>query len=447
VSIIILLGVLIFVHELGHFLVAKYFNVKVLRFSLGFGPRLIGKTWGETEYRLSLIPLGGYVNLMGQSEEEEVPEEEKHRSFCSQSVLRRMAIVAAGPLFNFFWAIIVLAVIYMYGIPALSAKIVGVMEKSPAFKAGLMENDVVTHINGKNVRAWNDMTKHIEASAGSPLRFDFKRDDVRYFAMVTPIQSRDKNLFGEEVDSYTIGVVHPVLSAKIGRVMEKSPAFKAGLMKNDVITHINGKSIGTWSDMTKHIEDSAGSPLKFDFKRDDARYSAMVAPVMSKGKNHLGEEVDKYMIGVEISKDFDEVTLRFNPVLALWKATKDTAYFSYLTVAGLGKMVVGAISPRQNLGGPIAIFQMAGEAARIGVITFLHLMALISISLAVINLFPVPILDGGHLLFFFIELCKGSPVSVKCQEYAYKAGLAILIMLMIFVFWNDLDKIFPGFLF
>ena len=357
VSITILLGILIFVHELGHFLVAKYFNVKVLRFSLGFGPRLIGKTWGETEYRLSLVPLGGYVNLLGQSEEEEeeIPEEDRPRSFSHQSVLRRMAIVAAGPLFNLFWAIIVLAIIYMWGIPALSAKIGKVIEASPAYKAGLMENDVITRINGQHIKTWDNMSKSIEGSRGASLRFEFKRDDILYFAMITP--------------------------------------------------------------------------------------------AITKGKNHFGEDIDRYVIGVEVSKDFDQVTMRFNPFMALWKATKDTAYFSQLTVVGLGKMIIGAISARQNLSGPISIFRMAGQVAEVGIIPFLHLMALISISLAIINLFPVPILDGGHLVFFLIELCKGSPVSVKYQEYAYKAGLAFIVLLMIFVFWNDIDRIFPGFLF
>ena len=355
VSIIILLGVLIFVHELGHFLVAKYFNVKVLKFSLGFGPRLIGRTWGETEYRLSLIPLGGYVNLLGQSDEEEIPEEDKPRSFSEQSVLRRMAIVAAGPLFNLFWAIIVLAVVYMYGFPALSAKIGKVIEKSPAYKAGLMENDVITSINGQPVKTWDNMAKSIEGSGGAPLRFEFKRDDVLYFAMI--------------------------------------------------------------------------------------------APAVTKGQNHFGEKIDRYVIGVEASKDFDRVMIRFNPFMAIWKATKDTAYFSYVTVVGIGKMIIGAISARENLSGPISIFRMAGQVAEVGVIPFLHLMALISISLAIINLFPVPILDGGHLVFFLIELCKGSPVSAKGQEYAYKAGLAFIVVLMIFVFWNDIDRIFPGFLF
>lgn len=355
VSITILLGVLIFVHELGHFLVAKYFKVKVLRFSLGFGPRLIGKTWGETEYRLSLVPLGGYVNLLGQSEDEEIPEEDKPRSFSQQSVLRRVAIVAAGPLFNLFWAIIVLAVVYMYGLPALSAKIGKVVEKSPAYRAGLMENDVITGINGRHIKTWDDMTKSIAGSAGATLRFEFKRDNVLYFAMITP--------------------------------------------------------------------------------------------AATKGKNHFGEETDRYVIGVEAPKDFEEVMIRYNPFVALWKAAKDTVYFSQLTLVGIGKIIIGAISARENLSGPISIFRMAGQVAEVGVIPFLYLMALISISLAVINLFPIPILDGGHLLFFLIEFCKGSPVSVKWQEYAYKAGLAFLVVLMIFVFWNDIDRIFPGFLF
>jgi regulator of sigma E protease len=229
--------------------------------------------------------------------------------------------------------------------------------------------------------------------------------------------------------------------------MEKSPAYTAGLMENDVITSIDGKRIKTWDNMSKSIEKSAGASLKFQFKREDVLYFATVTPVVAKGKNPFGQEIDRYVIGVEAPKDFEGVMVRFNPIAALWKATKDTAYFSQLTVVGLGKMLVGTISARQNLSGPISIFGMSGEFAKKGIIPFLHLMALISISLAIINLFPIPILDGGHMVFFFIELCKGSPVSVKWQEYSYKAGLVFLIVLMIFVFWNDIDRIFPGFLF
>ena len=346
VSMIILLGVLIFAHEFGHFIAAKKSGVGVLKFSLGFGPKLFGKKIGETEYLLSAIPLGGYVKLLGESDVEGLSEEEQQRSFSRQPVLKRIVIVAAGPAFNFLLAIMIFTVVYMVGIPTLTSTIGTVQENSAAYEAGLKEGDVIIAIDGVKVSRWSRLAETIGASEGRTLKIFFNRDGIRQDVTVKPKLQKSKNIFGEEVDSYKLGI---------------SPAAKT-------------------------------------------------------------------------------VIERMNPLEAGWVSLKQTWLISRLTLLSIVKIVEGVISPK-TLGGPILIAQMAGTQAREGVVPFILFMALLSINLAILNLLPVPVLDGGHLLFYFIEIVKGSEVSVKWREMANQVGFVLLIILMIFVFIIDIDRL------
>ena len=343
---IILLGVLIFAHEFGHFIMAKKSGVGVLKFSLGFGPKLFGKKIGETEYLLSAFPLGGYVKLLGESDVEGLSEEEQKRSFSRQPVLKRILIVAAGPAFNFLLAIVIFAVVYMVGIPALTSEIGAVQEDSAAYEAGLKEGDVIIAIDGRKISRWNRLAETIAASEGRTLKISFDRDSIRKDVTVKPKSQKSKNIFGEEVDAYKLGV---------------SPAPKT-------------------------------------------------------------------------------VIERMNPLEAGWASLKQTWLISRLTVLSLVKMVEGVVSPK-TLGGPIMIAQMAGTQAREGLIPFILFMALLSINLAILNLLPVPVLDGGHLLFYLVEIVKGSEVSIKWREMANQVGFVLLIILMIFVFMMDIDRL------
>ncbi|MDD5724190.1 MAG: RIP metalloprotease RseP [Syntrophales bacterium] len=347
VSVIILLGVLIFVHELGHFLVAKWSGVGVLKFSLGFGPRLIGKKIGETEYILSAIPLGGYVKMLGESEDEEdLPPDDEKRSFLKQPAFRRIAIVAAGPLFNFLFAILAFAVVY------------------------------------------------------------------------------------------TIGV--PVSTSMVGVVQEDGPAFKAGLLSGDVITAINDKEISRWSDLASAVNESEGKQLKVRIDRDSRIFDVYVIPESIKSKNVFGEEIDIYRIGVGIS---DETVIeRKGPVGALSTGTQQAWGWTKLTCLGMVKILQGVVSPKE-LGGPILIAQMAGSQASKGLAPFIFLMAVLSVNLGVLNLLPVPILDGGHIAFFLIEAATGRAVSMRWREMAQQVGFFLLMLLMIFVFYNDIARI------
>ena len=345
---IIVLGVLIFFHEFGHFLIARLFGVGVEKFSLGFGPRLIGKKIGITDYRLSAIPLGGYVKMVGEEPDAEITPEYLPLSFTHKHVAKRMLIVAAGPVFN-----ILLAIIIFFGI---------------FFVSGTF-----------------------------------------------------------------------IMKPSIGSVREGSPAATAGLEKGDLITRINGAEISSWDEMAEIINASEGSPLSISVQRQESILNFSIAPEQIPTQNIFGENIQRYVIGITASGQ------SFSRSLNFFEALSESLIQSYrvteLMVVIIAKLIKGDIST-DTLGGPIMIAQMAGDSAKAGVGSLIFFIALISINLAIINLLPIPVLDGGHLLFFLIEAIKGSPVSIKVREVAQQVGLFILILLMILVFYNDISRIF-----
>ena len=348
VSLIIVLGVLIFFHELGHFLVARLLGVGVERFSLGFGPKLIGKTIGITEYQISAIPLGGYVKMIGESPDSELDPSDIPISFTHKHVFKRILIVAAGPFFN-----ILLALIIFFGIFQIS---------------GLL-----------------------------------------------------------------------ILKPGIGAVNEGTPAYMAGLKKNDLVVSIDGVDISSWEDMANAIMASKGKTLAISVLRGDKILTKNVTPEVKKFKNIFNEDVDRYVIGITASGEVFKKNLNF--FQAVSESINQTYQITALTIKGVVKLFQGTVSPK-TLGGPIMIAQMAGQQAKEGVVNLIFFIALISINLAILNFLPIPVLDGGHLLFFFIEAIKGSPVSVKVREISQQAGIFVLILLMIYVFYNDIARVF-----
>ena len=347
-SLIIVLGVLIFFHELGHFLVARLLGVGVEKFSLGFGPKLIGKKIGITEYQISAIPLGGYVKMVGESPDSELDPSEIPISFTHKHVLKRILIVAAGPFFN-----ILLALIIFFGIFQIS---------------GLL-----------------------------------------------------------------------ILKPGIGNVDEGSPAYIAGLKKNDLVVSIDGVDISSWEDMANTIMGSKGKTLAISVLRGDTVLTKNVTPEVKKVKNLFNEDVERYVIGVTASGEVFKKDLNF--FQAVSESVNQTYQITALTIKGVIKLFQGTVSPK-TLGGPIMIAQIAGQQAKEGVVNLIFFIALISINLAILNFLPIPVLDGGHLLFFFIEAVKGSPVSVKVREISQQAGIFVLILLMIYVFYNDIARVF-----
>lgn len=348
-SFIIVLGVLVFAHELGHFLLAKRLGVGVLTFSLGFGPKILGKRIGETQYQIAAVPLGGFVKLVGENPEEEVREELRDRSFSHQPIWKRALIIAAGPFFNFFLAIVLFSTVNLFGIPYSPPKVGEVNPDLPAQAAGLKKGDLILSIDGRDLKSWEDLSRIIRNSQGKELTLRVKREDQIFEVKVTPKASTVKNLFGEEVTTFVIGITH-------------SGEF-------------------------------------------------------------LIEKV--------------------NPLVAIGKGFVQTYQGIKLTVIGIVKLIQRVI-PAKTIGGPILIAQMAGEQAKRGIVSLVLFMAVLSINLGVINLFPIPILDGGHFIFLGLEAILRRPISIRKMEIAQQIGLALIILLMLLAFYNDLIRIlFP----
>ena len=346
---VVVLGILIFFHELGHFLLAKAFGVKVLKFSLGFGYKLVGKKWGETEYLISTVPLGGYVKLLGENEEEseDISPEEAHRAFNRQHVLKRIAIVAAGPLFNLF-----LALFLFWGAYVISGNY--------------------------------------------------------------------------------------VMTTEVGQVREDSPASKAGFQKGDVIVSVKGTSTESWTQIKDLVRDSAGREVIVAVQRGGRLLSVTVVPEEAVEKNLFGEDVKSALIGVVAAGKYRKVEM--GPWEALKEGVRKTWEVTALTFLTIVKLFQGVVSIK-TLGGPIMIGQLTGQVAQEGISYLVPLLAVISINLGILNLLPVPILDGGMILFLLMELVIGKPISIKKRDMAQKLGIFLLAALIVVVTINDLSRI------
>ncbi len=341
------LSLLILVHEFGHFIVARQLGIKVLKFSIGFGPRLFGVVRGATDYCVSAFPLGGFVKMLGEQPEESVPPDDVKWSFSHRPVWQRAAVVSSGPLFNLIFAWFIFFVIFLaYG--------------------------------------------------------------------------------------------NPVLLPDIGDVQAASPAEKAGLMKGDKIMAIDGHAVKTWQEVSELIKKGPGHNIDLFIKRGSKEFDVTVKPHISKLKNIFGEEVKAPIIGVTAAGNLEIEKL--NPLEAVTKASIRTWEIIILTVQGLLKIIQRVI-PLSTLGGPIMIAQLAGEQAHLGFLNLFYFIAMLSINLGLLNLLPIPVLDGGHIAFYAIEATIGRPLSIKQMEFAQKIGIALLSALMLFVFYNDIIRL------
>lgn len=341
------LGILIFVHEFGHFIVARRLGVGVTKFSLGFGPKLFGIKRGDTEYLLSAVPLGGYVKLVGESDSDKVPEELQGRSFSNKPIRVKMAIVAAGPLANLFFAVLVFWVVFLGGVPAL-----------------------------------------------------------------TP---------------------------NIGSVVPDSPAARAGLAGGDVVVRINGESVATWEDLATRIrKEGAGNELSLTVRREGREFVVKVSPEIREGKSIFGEAVSEPKIGIVAGQEI--IRRKLGPAQAFVRAGTETGRLVELTVMTVVKLVTRVL-PSETLGGPILIAQLAGDQARQGVSPFIYFLGLLSVNLGILNLLPIPILDGGHILFFSIEALLRKPLPAQARAVAQQVGLALILMLTALVFYNDIARL------
>jgi len=429
---IVMLGILVFVHELGHFCVAKFCGVKVLKFSLGFGPRLVSRQWGETEYMVCAIPLGGYVQMLGEGggergEDAEISPDEEHRSFSKQSIARRMAIVAAGPAMNLVLPFLVLPLAYLVGVnlPAYleETPCVGyVIPGSEAEAGGFHKGDCIVEISGHKVTTWTDTGPALVNSAGEPIVFLLDRSGQVSELTIAPEHGALEGL-------QSIGLL-PDQEAVIGSLAPGMPAVKAGLEAGDRIVSIGEREIVSWYELKEAIQEVGGQTVTIVVERNQEKLSFQIVP----------EQVDdsnSYLIG--IAPNQDTVFKRFSLGESIKAGAGRSMDLIELTLVFIQKLFAGHVST-SNIGGPITVVQIAGQAAQTDISSILSVLAFLSIQLGILNLLPIPILDGGHLFFYTFEMVFRRPLSLRAREWAQQLGLILLIMLMVLAFYNDIVR-------
>ena len=446
-SFIVALGVLIVVHEYGHYLAARWCKVRVLRFSVGFGRPLA--TWrlgrDATEWSIAAIPFGGYVKMLDEREAP-VATQELHRAFNRQSVGRRFLIVIAGPAFNFLFAIAVYAGLYLYGLPearpVLGAPATGTLAQLAGFKAG----DTVRAIEGDAIATWQDLRWRVLQGA---LQREALRVEVSGAQGSVAMHLLDLRGYpSEEVESDTLERIglrlyRPPLPPVIGRVVSGGAAERAGLRVDDRVMQADGKDISTWEQLVQAIRRRPGEVLSLRVERGGVPLSIEVLP---EATTENGARIGRIGAAANIPASESErivVRVSYGPIDSLVKAIAKTWDLSIFSLKMLGKMLIGEVSWK-HLSGPVTIADYAGQSAQIGWLAYLTFLALISISLGVLNLLPIPLLDGGHLMYYLVEIIKGSPVSEYAMELGQRVGLALLLVVMAFALYNDLNRLFLG---
>jgi regulator of sigma E protease len=442
------LTVVVFFHELGHFMVARWYGVKVTDFSIGFGKEIYGfnDRYG-TRWRFAWLPLGGYVKFVDDDNAASVPdadaqdkltEEERKGGFHAKPLAHRAAVVAAGPVANFILAIVIFAGIYTFVGESITEPRIGtVIADSIAEKAGFRENDLIKTINGTRVESFGDMQRIVSVNADNQLSFVVDRNGKEVDLFVTPRKKEVVDRFGNKIQIALLEVQR-YIEPRVGAVVSGSVADKAGFQDDDLIVQIDDTKIFSFNKMQRIISASAGKELRFIVVRDGRE---VVIPVTPASKEITDQKGKKKVVGrLGVHSPRGKLKKKYNPLSATWKGVKETYFIVDQTLAYLGKIIVGRESADQ-LGGPIRIAQISSQAASVGIMPLINLIAVLSVSIGLINLFPVPMLDGGHLLFYLFEAIKGKPLSEKTREYGFRIGLALVLMLMIFATMNDLIHI------
>ncbi len=540
VPFVILLGILVFVHELGHFLIARYNKVRVEVFSLGFGKKIFQYKKGDTNYCISLIPLGGYVKMFGEQPGESISEADKAVSFTHKNVLQRISIVLAGPLMNLFFAVLLFALVATLGEERKPAILGDVEITSPAFEMGFRPGDEILKVGGQSVSNWENLQQKMNVLQNQEVLFEIKSknspdvktisakiaqvpnpnplaiskmagsiEGFQYFSIGSTvavlkgslldslgirtgdnlksingepvkfwreIEAAEKKLKANEAvnlvfervvseeknktEDLTVNIQVPAAAtfASIGmeqsdlylaRVMDGSPAQKSGLKQNDKIVAINGTVLKGWEDVLKNIKQYAPETgtVKFTILRDGQNSEINVTPQMTSHMNMQGKEDKRYTIGIvpliTLASEDSLIVKTLNPFSAIATGFEKSYDMTVMTLMSFVRLISGDISPK-NVGGVLSIGQAASDSFKAGFNYFIQMMAVISISLFVLNLLPIPVLDGGHILFYTIELIKGSPVSLRKMELAQQVGLVLLMSLMIFALFNDVNRVFFG---
>ncbi|MDI5848356.1 sigma E protease regulator RseP [Shewanella xiamenensis] len=447
-SFIVALGLLITAHEYGHFYVARRCGVKVERFSIGFGKAIWRKVGQDgTEYVIAMIPLGGYVKMLDERVED-VPDNLKDQAFNRKSVWQRIAIVAAGPIANFIFAIIALYFMYLIGVPSLKPVITSTTPGTAAAQIQVTEPMQVTAISGQPVRNWEEVNLALVGHIGddsltlslAPLNGLQGLDtDTRTYTLDTR-QWRFDPVKESPITALGLGVYRPAIEPQIALISEGSAAAKSDLKVGDTLVAINGQQYTDWQAFVDIIQHSANVPVELTVRRNGEQFAISVTPASV--KNSDGKDIG--VLGVSPAQaqwpENMRLQLEYGPIESFAIAADKTWQLVVVSFKMIGKLFTGDVSVK-NLSGPISIAQGAGNSANYGLVYFLGFLALISVNLGIINLLPLPVLDGGHLLYYFVEVITGKPVSEKVQEIGFRFGAALLLMLMSIALFNDFARL------
>jgi len=440
------IAILVVIHEMGHYCVARLCGVKVLRFSVGFGKTIYTKRFAnsETDWVISAIPLGGYVKMLDEREGKVVAQE-LHLAFNRKPVLQRMAIVVAGPVANLLLAILLFWALFIYGVPSLKPVLGKVLPNTPAAIASLQEQETIVSINEQAIPSWEQLSwvlLDLALQGATEARIEARTvqgDIVRHvlnLKALTP-DNMDENF----LHSLGLQPYQPLVQPVIGKLVEGGVAQRAGLLPNDKILRVDSQSIADWKDLVGVVRGHPGQLLQLEIERSgtlrvlDLTPEATSEANITVGKIGAAPYIDRRELDALLTKVY------YAPLAAFGHAVRKTWEISKVSLKTLGKMVIGEMSLK-NLSGPITIADYAGQSAQMGIAAYLNFLALISISLGVLNLLPIPLLDGGHLLYYMAELIKGSPMSEKAWGAGQKIGIVLLVTLMALALFNDFSRVF-----
>ncbi len=437
---LVAIGVLVVVHEYGHYLAARLAGVKVLRFSVGFGKPLLSRRFGrdQTEWTLASLPFGGYVKMLDEREGE-VPAAEAHRSFNHAGVWRRIGIVVAGPLANFLLAVLIYWALFMHGLPALKPLIGEPPAGSPAALAGLAAGDEIRRVNGNATLSFQDLRLGLLRAGVAGESIELELADGRSIRLAA------QSLQAENLEQDTLrplGIVQydPEIAPVIGSVSADGAAARAGFKPGDHLLAANGKAVKNWQAWVQLIRQHPAKPLRIAYTRQGQPGELTVVPeTVNEGGQHIGRigagpRIDEAQFAGLMTE------VRYGPLAALGQGVARTWDMSVFTLEMMGRMLLGQVSWK-NLSGPLTIADYAGQSAALGWISFASFLALVSVSLGVLNLLPVPLLDGGHLMYYVAEVLTGRPVSERTMEIGGRIGMALLLLLMSFALFNDLQRL------